>query len=95
MDPPLSPPRQIFLSGDIVAALEKVLELADTRNVAAVNMSFGGAPYTEGFCDSHSANEQAIKAVVDLLKEADVAAIASSGNRWEENKMGQRPASPP
>ena len=85
--PFLSPPYQIFLNGDIVAALEKVLDLADSRNVAAVNMSFGGKPHTEGPCDSYSENEQAISAVVDLLKEAGVAAIASSGNDWEENKI--------
>ena len=78
---------QVFLNGDIVAGLEKVLDLAESRHVAAVNMSFGGLPYSEDPCDSHSENEQAISAVVELLKDAGVAAVAASGNDGEKNMM--------
>jgi len=85
--PFLLPPRPVFLDGDIIAGLEKVLELGQSRNIAAVNMSFGGLPFSENPCDLHSESEQATKAIVDLLRQAGVATIAASGNDGEENMM--------
>ncbi|HUJ19328.1 MAG TPA: S8 family serine peptidase [Nitrospirota bacterium] len=76
-----------FLNGDLVAALEQVLDLTDTRNVAAVNMSLGGDPWVEGTCDTFSENERSIKEVADLLKQAGVATVAASGNEGEVNKI--------
>jgi subtilisin len=76
-----------FQNGDLVAALEQVLELTDRRTVAAVNMSLGGYPWVEGTCDSFSENEQAIKDMADLLKEAGVATVAAAGNDGEANKI--------
>jgi subtilisin family serine protease len=83
----LAGPYKSYLNGDVVAALEKVLELADTHNIAAVNMSIGRGPFTQGPCDQYSENEQAILAVVNLLKLAGVAAIAASGNDGDVDKL--------
>jgi len=85
--PLLSPPYNIFLTGDLVAALEQVLELTVTRTVAAVNMSLGGYPFAEGTCDTYSEDERAIKEVVDLLRDAGVATVASAGNNGEASKI--------
>ena len=85
--PLLKPPYNTYLTSDLVAALEQVLDLTDTRTVAAVNMSLGGPPWAEGTCDTHSENERAIKVVVDLLREAGVATVAASGNNGEANKI--------
>ena len=86
--PFLLPSYNTFLTSDLVASLEQVLDLTDTRNVAAVNMSLGWYAFADGACDTHSENELAIKEVVDQLRDAGVATVASSGNAGEANKMG-------
>ncbi|HSK75999.1 MAG TPA: S8 family serine peptidase [Thermoanaerobaculia bacterium] len=63
---------------DQIRALERVYELADDFDIAAVNMSLGGGLYysREG-CDFDNA---ARKAAIDNLRSIDVATVISSGN---------------
>ncbi|MBK1631891.1 hypothetical protein CKO31_14330 [Thiohalocapsa halophila] len=63
---------------DIIRGLEHVLRLAQTRDIAAVNMSLGGGIYsTTAQCDSW---ESATKAVVDDLRALGVATVVAAGN---------------
>ncbi len=66
-------------TSDLVKALERVLELSSTFNIASVNLSLGG---TQKFtsvsaCDSDSPS---VKLAVDQLRDAGIAVIAASGN---------------
>jgi hypothetical protein len=57
-----------------MAAMERVYQLRNTHNFAAVNMSLGAGRYTS-HCDSDSR-----KAIIDNLKAADIATVISAGN---------------
>ena len=69
-----------FLS-DIIAGLERVFELRNTYNIAAVNMSLGGGSLTT-FCD-----DDPVKVAIDALRAAGIASIISSGNEGETNAL--------
>ncbi|HSF40627.1 MAG TPA: S8 family serine peptidase, partial [Thermoanaerobaculia bacterium] len=63
---------------DQIRALERVYELADDFDIAAVNMSLGGGLYySRESCDFDNA---ARKAAIDNLRSIDVATVISSGN---------------
>ncbi|MDG2305613.1 MAG: S8 family serine peptidase [Candidatus Binatia bacterium] len=66
-------------TSDQVAALERVLTLADIFPIAAVNMSIGGAvPFTSASaCDEANA---ARKAVIDHLRSIGIVTVGASGN---------------
>lgn len=65
-------------TSDTIAALERVYELRDTYDIAAVNMSLGGGRYvSEAGCDVEDA---ARKAIVDNLHAVGIATIAAAGN---------------
>ncbi len=74
----------IGADADLMQAMERVLTLTATLPVAAVNLSLGGGSFTSA-CDS---SEAAFKSVVDLLKNAGVATVASSGNEFTASAMG-------
>ena len=61
---------------DIVRSLERVYELRNTYQIAAVNLSLGGGRYATN-CDSTAGS---MKLAIDLLRSADIATIAASGN---------------
>ncbi|MDE2664831.1 MAG: S8 family serine peptidase [Acidobacteriota bacterium] len=63
-------------SSDIIAGLERVLELSDDFDIAAVNMSFGGEIFSEE-CDDEF---PATKAALDNLRGVNIAPVAASGN---------------
>ncbi|MDO9085085.1 MAG: S8 family serine peptidase [Anaerolineaceae bacterium] len=66
-------------SSDQIKGLDRVYELKDSFNIAAVNLSLGGSsPYTT-ICDNLSSN-LAYKAAVDQLRSAGIVTIAASGN---------------
>ncbi len=67
-------------TSDWIAGLERVLELSASFNIAAVNMSFGGAVFSEE-CD---AEFPAAKAALDRVRAAGIAPIAASGNDSSE-----------
>jgi len=63
---------------DQVAALERVLEIRNEFNIAAINMSLGGRAYIdEESCDD---DEPARKLAIDNLRSVGVATIVASGN---------------
>ena len=61
---------------DWTAALEKVLEVKDTYNVASVNMSLGGGSYTN-YCDALISSA---KTAIDNLKSVGIATVIATGN---------------
>ena len=61
---------------DQVKALERVLDLSDNFNIAAVNMSLGGGNFTSN-CNSES---QAHTDIINELRAARIATVISSGN---------------
>ena len=67
---------------DIISGLERVLELSDRFDIAAVNMSLGAGEFP-GECDIFSSS---YKVIVDRLRAIGIATIAASGN--EESSTG-------
>lgn len=65
-------------TSDQILGLERVYDLRDTYEIAAVNMSLGGGKYTsQTTCDSVNA---AIKQVIDNLRSVGIATVIASGN---------------
>ena len=62
--------------GDILSGLERVLELSDRFDIAAVNLSLGSGEFSSE-CDTFFS---ARKAAVDILRAVGIATIAASGN---------------
>ncbi len=73
---------QSFTS-DWIAGLERVLELSDAFDIAALNMSFGGRVFDTENCDSKF---PAAKAALDNVRAAGIAPIVASGN--DESSTG-------
>jgi subtilisin family serine protease len=61
-------------TSDQIKGLERVYELRDTFNIAAVNMSLGGGRYPST-CDNDIR-----KAIIDNLRSVGIATVISSGN---------------
>ena len=65
-------------SSDMIAALEAMLVLSASIDLASINMSIGGVEYTSAAaCD---ADNPSIKAAIDNLRAAGIATVISSGN---------------
>ena len=63
---------------DQIAGLERVYELRDDFNIAAVNMSLGSGSFSDpAECDTE---EQARKAAIDTLRSVGIATVVASGN---------------
>lgn len=75
-------PCTLTYPSDQIAALNRVLALRASFNIAAVNMSLGGGSNT-GICDTDSR-----KATVDLLRGVGIATVASAGNSGFTSAMG-------
>lgn len=73
------PPCFVSYTSDQKLALEHVIRLARTYNVAAVNMSFGGGGPHQRHCDG-DAEAGALKAQFDALVARGVAPVAAAGN---------------
>ena len=70
---------------DVISGLERVLELSDRFDIAAVNMSLGSKEPFPGECDiSNSAR----KAAIDNLRAVGIATISSSGNKESSTGIG-------
>lgn len=63
-------------TSDLLAGLDHIATLAQSRPIAAVNLSLGGGSYT-GTCD---AKQSALKSAVDVLRSLGVATVVASGN---------------
>jgi subtilisin family serine protease len=67
---------------DLTKALERVYQLRNTHNFAAVNMSLGAGQFTD-YCDSNS-----LKASIDNLRAAGIATVISAGNDGFTDAVG-------
>ncbi len=71
---------------DQIAAMERVLALADSISIAAINMSLGGGRYfDQASCDTDNV---ASKAAIDNLRSVGIAAVISSGNNGWTDSIG-------
>ena len=61
-------------TSNVMSALQRVIDLRTTYNIASVNMSLGGGQYAS-FCDSDPR-----KAYIDTLRSYNIATVISSGN---------------
>jgi subtilisin family serine protease len=68
----------IAYDSDILAGIERVLELAKTIPIAAVNLSLGGGEEIEGPCDLQT---PAMKMGFDALRAAGIAPVVAAGNQ--------------
>ena len=69
---------------EIISGLERVLDLSDRFDIAAVNMSLGAGEFP-GTCDQIAPSG---KAIIDLLGAVGIAAVASSGNKEFTTAIG-------
>ena len=75
---PGNTPCALSYVSDQIAGLERVYELRDDFDIAAINMSLGGEGYADSAeCDS---NEAARKAAIDTLRSVGIATVVASGN---------------
>src|SRR5690606_4169051 len=73
---------------DQVEALEHVYSLRNTHNIVSLNMSLGGGQFfDEASCDTN-VNNVATKAIIDLLRAANIASVIATGNNGFTNSMG-------
>ena len=70
-------------TSDIIGGLQRVYSLRNTYSIASANLSLGGGSYTSN-CDSADA---ATKAVIDLLRGANIATVIASGNEATKNAL--------
>ncbi len=73
----------LSFDADISAALEHVLMLSTSQQIAAVNMSLGGGRYLTS-CD---ANLPVVKAAIDNLRSVGIATIIASGNNGYKDSL--------
>jgi subtilisin len=67
-------PCTLTTTSDVIKGMERVYQLRNTHNFAAVDMSLGAGRHTS-HCDSDSS-----KAIIDNLRAAGIATVASAGN---------------
>lgn len=72
---PSNAPCVLSFTSDQVAALDRVIQLADTINIAAVNMSLGGGRYYSA-CDQ----TRPLKTAIETLKNMGIPTVIASGN---------------
>jgi subtilisin len=75
-------------------ALERVIELRATHNIAAVNMSLGGGEHTNAAqCDQDNSerpepDRPSLKDLIESLREQGIATVVSAGNEGYTNALG-------
>jgi subtilisin family serine protease len=76
-----SSPCVLTYSSDQIRGLERVFELRESYQIAAVNMSLGGGRYYNT-CDDNS-----LKPIIDQLRAAGIATVIASGNDGYTDSM--------
>ena len=79
--PSKTPCARAFIS-DQLRALEHVKSLAETHEIAAINLSLGGSP-KEGHCDATDPRA----GIIDTLRTMGIATVAASGNDAHSNAI--------
>ena len=74
-------PCALAWTSDIIAGLERVYALRSSRNIAAANLSLGGALSTVT-CDGDPT-----KAIIDNLRSVGIATVVASGNNGATNAI--------
>ena len=78
-------PCLLSLDSDQVAAMERVLQLSDSMNIASVNMSLGGDVYPDQpSCDADNLSK---KAAIQNLLDAGIATVIAAGNDRSGNSI--------
>lgn len=81
------PPCSLSFGSDQVKAMERVLELSATIDIAAINLSLGGGAHlTEAACD---AANPSMKAAIDNLRAAGIATVIASGNDYYRDAISE------
>lgn len=77
----------ILSSGsDQIAAMERLLVLSATIDIAAANMSLGGGQYfSQASCDEANPSK---KAAIDNLRSAGIATVIAAGNNGYKDSIG-------
>lgn len=71
---------------DQIAAMERLVVLSATMDIAAVNMSLGGGQYfSQAACDSFNS---ATKAAIDTLRSHGIATVIAAGNDGYKDSIG-------
>jgi subtilisin len=79
---PNTPCIMTYLYSDLISGLERVYELRETFEIAAVNLSLGGGYYDiECF-------EDPLNAIIDTLRSVEIATIVASGNSGFTDAIG-------
>jgi len=73
-------------TSDLIAAMERVFELRNSFDIAAVNISLGSDELFPGSCD-----DQPERPIIDALRDVGIAVVASTGNSGNTSMM-QSPA---
>jgi len=68
-------------ASDIIAGLQRVYDLRNSFDIAAVSLSLGSGAFT-GTCDN-----QPEKPIIDLLKSVKIATVAASGNDGSNSQI--------
>jgi subtilisin len=79
---PNSPCIMTYLYSDLISGLERVYELRETFDIAAVNLSLGG-----GYYDTEC-GEDPLNAIIDTLRSVEIATIVASGNSGYTDAIG-------
>lgn len=74
-------PCMLSFRSDQIEGLERVMDLSDNFNIAAVNLSLGGGNFTST-CDSEN---QAYTDIVNELRASRIATVIASGNGGNKN----------
>jgi subtilisin len=69
---------------DVIYGLEYVYSLQQSYSIAAVNMSLGGAPYSDKSCDDKNPS---LAAIMSRLKTAGIATVVASGNEQQTTSI--------
>jgi subtilisin family serine protease len=77
----LTTPCALSYTSDQILALERVLDLSSSFNIASANMSLAGGRYFSN-CDTNSR-----KAIVDTLRAVGIATVIASGNSGYRTAM--------
>ena len=72
---------------DVNKALERVYQLRNTYDFAAVNLSLGFGQFTD-YCDADGTDLMSTKALIDNLRAAGIATVISAGNDGFTDAVG-------
>lgn len=76
---------RVYYASELLLAMQKVYELRNQYNIAAVSLSLGMEPNGPGSCD---ARNPAMTAIINNLREAGTATVVAAGNNSDKSPGG-------